>query len=966
MEKYEDDSMPIAIDDTLVKIRQLITKLDKDNNGKITVSEKINALQKLDINGDGINILNDKRDFEIYGKLINLINEDKNFLKNLKSNDLSIFSTEQIAAMKEIASAVDNTIVPSPDTPIDIEKTFAQTFTDLKELYTGLDTEKIKAFLEKNPTADTIKYKNEDGVWVHLLLNDDRSISCAYVDGWPVEMRKNEDGSVTKKVGVACIQKAIDKNGDFVIYDDKHPMPQTGVPQYDEYTLYPDGSMLYKPSICSASIMGKSSELTYYYENTGITALDVDSNPDLSKLTPSTLNVEKLYSKTFEELDGLYTGLDTDKIKAFLKDNPDTKMVKYKNEEGKWIHLQLNNDKSIACAYVDGKPIKIIKNEDGSITKFIRRDKIYSIDDNGDIHLIELAVISKTPQRDIYTLYPDGTLVHENVSGLFWGPQKKTVTTYKEADISAIDVDSINLSCYKVVSKSFKNESEKTEEILTYNDDGSVATEIIKNEKGEQHITYSSDGTPKESLYKYDDNYDGIFDSIISEEYDFDEKGNLISKNSKIDDDADGKWDSLKKGTFVVDESGNTINANYQFDLDGDQNYDYAEQISYSYDKNGQMSASTYLIDNENDGKFDIKEEYKYEYDKFGNLSRTFIKADENNDGVVDRVSDLINVYDDSNKLIQSTYKLDENGDEKYDSQTITNYENGVIKNELFSSDLNADGNMDVSTITSYEYDILGNKTKMVYEYDGDNDGNIDIVHTNRYEYDINGNITKHTIEKDNNNDGIVDSVETISYAYDANGRNIFKYVSLDQGNDNIIDLESQVMNTYNFDGTLSSSISFTRAYDEKGQLSLLSQEVDVDGDSIADETIKKEYDSNGNYIETIMKDNQYSKKMFDSIGRELQMFDEKGNVLVTADYDDFKLIVCANGQTYCVELQGLKFAEKCIGSSSTDLYYSINLDEVYEYMTTKKADGTFPTQNDLQNVIMDYSQILAKATTTK
>ncbi|MDB9526338.1 hypothetical protein PN498_10100 [Oscillatoria sp. CS-180] len=246
----------------------------------------------------------------------------------------------------------------------------------------------------------------------------------------------------------------------------------------------------------------------------------------------------------------------------------------------------------------------------------------------------------------------------------------------------------------------------------------------------------------------------------------------------------------------------------------------------------------TFTLDSDNDGIPESARTETYTYDAAGNQTAYRLVADWNADGQADSVTQESWSYDDQGNQTSYVLTLDFDGDGQSDSVVTENYDYNEAGQEIIfisESDTNADGQAESINRRSSAYDDQGNQTLLKVEADNNADGQPSFVAEKSWLYDDFGRLLSKLDNVDSDGDGQSDFGTRESWVYDAVGNPVL-YIDERLGEDLQIIFTSEER----------------RSFDENGNLILLIEQDDQDGDGQIDQSTLEtwKYDDLGNLVE--------------------------------------------------------------------------------------------------------------------
>ena len=433
----------------------------------------------------------------------------------------------------------------------------------------------------------------------------------------------------------------------------------------------------------------------------------------------------------------------------------------------------------------------------------------------------------------------------------------------------------------------------------TYNDDGELVTvtsnaeQKSKMEYTDSNLTKSVDAKGYAYTYDYDDNHNmtkATSQNGVEYNYTYNSKGQataLEANNSEKTLALKSNLAYTKDGRFLdklYDQDGNCDTYNYNSTtgyLDSVKDNDTGAQINYTYDENrGQLISVS-----QTDSYTDITAQNNYTYDESGKLLTKINHS--NTDYIID--------YD-------KFYNTTEN---KVGSQVLTAFDYGTNNNILQKVTY---GN---GQTVNYNYDKYGNvkelfyNGKLAFSFLSDKTGTVmrhkDFVNNRQYDYDYDttGRLVRQVKTDISKTDAENKFVSAYEYDYDLNN-NVTKLASKNgdssivhsftYGKDNLLteyssDVSSKV--TYTYDGlnrqTKSSvelktplDMSYTYYDSNRGENFTTTK---IKEETIAKDTYKYEYDTNGNITDIYKKVNNDWQRLY------LYEYDEFNQLITSCDY---------------------------------------------------------------------------------
>ncbi len=200
-----------------------------------------------------------------------------------------------------------------------------------------------------------------------------------------------------------------------------------------------------------------------------------------------------------------------------------------------------------------------------------------------------------------------------------------------------------------IIKKVYKRDADKDDDVdyqeiqtYTYDVNNNMTGKVYERDKNSngtidysenQTYTYDVNNNMIGRVYKKDNGNNGTdYEETYTYLNTYSNSGNLIKKISERDINSDGSVDYQETEEYEYDQGGNITKKNT---CKGDF---YLEITSYIYDVNGNMTSRVCEIDIDNNNSIDYIEKrfYAYTYDDNKNIIKKLSQTDNNNDGIID------------------------------------------------------------------------------------------------------------------------------------------------------------------------------------------------------------------------------------------------------------------------------------------------------------------------------------------
>lgn len=235
-----------------------------------------------------------------------------------------------------------------------------------------------------------------------------------------------------------------------------------------------------------------------------------------------------------------------------------------------------------------------------------------------------------------------------------------------------------------------------------------------------------------------DYDHNGVPDYIITEDFIYDKKGQLLSLKTDYDFTPDG----------------------------GSVHWSYLTQ--YEYDNKGRVTKITDSSDDDAGGTPEFIRTTENTYQK-DNLVTSVVKDDYGADGAIDTVSTTTNTYK-KGLITQSLTEYDYGGDGSVEQSSLITYEYDGKRLVKETTDTNNNGIPE--TIITYTPTSKNTKSyDKITAIDYDQNGTIDQSNTEKFSYDKKGLLKSLTTLADYNGNGSIEWGDSYEYTYDKQGR---------------------------------------------------------------------------------------------------------------------------------------------------------------------------------------------------
>lgn len=288
------------------------------------------------------------------------------------------------------------------------------------------------------------------------------------------------------------------------------------------------------------------------------------------------------------------------------------------------------------------------------------------------------------------------------------------------------------------------------------------------------YTSYNKKGNLVRSVQQWDDDADGTPESQYSRYIEYNRQGNPKEEHSGFDFHSGGLG-SKEIITYDYDWKGNLLSKGYIADFYEVGQFTYGWTEHYTYDKRNNLIKKVYEEDRDLNGVIDEKNSWFYSYDKKGNLVKE-IKESHDNDS--DGIPDYTNVIDytyNKKGYLTSSYESFYNGEEldyNYISNTWVYDRNGNVIHHEYDDTID----MDFVLTWDYTYDKRGRLVTEIHhdEFDHGEDGRL----VTKYIYDRSGNLAREEAGILSLSDWDETELQpSVLYSYDRQGNLIEKEV---------------------------------------------------------------------------------------------------------------------------------------------------------------------------------------------
>jgi hypothetical protein len=309
-------------------------------------------------------------------------------------------------------------------------------------------------------------------------------------------------------------------------------------------------------------------------------------------------------------------------------------------------------------------------------------------------------------------------------------------------------------------------------------------------------------GNPSQVVTESDFDLDDVPDAVVTRTLTY-QSGNPVQIVTVFDGntvvDADGIPDQTQTQTTTFDAQGKPLQDIVLIDLGANGTIEQQRIADYTYDGHGNLILRDDKVFNYTTGVQLNHNTFESTWDTHDNLLTQVIENDFDNDGVIDRRQSLENEYDQKGHVIENTIEIDTDGDGVVDTRRVTTIQrdnNGRPSLQTLSIDDPADGTID-ETRTSSSFVFQGNAIQEV------------------------------STARDTAPLGAPpDWTSLTTFTYDQGGLLVAQSTAYDLG----------------ANGTVDNTLVNTNAYNNKKNLTETVNEVDIDGDGVADQRVRTIY----------------------------------------------------------------------------------------------------------------------------